>query len=154
MKKLIYSVLILAVLLLSFRLSLTSINETERHHFENDNFCESLKIVKWTSLITDEGKDRLGSYYARGFCLPQDLGRAEDLYRPLFPNNPFAMGETFYYDAIEAVRYYERSKTEVKNEVINTLFKKSHALGFIPTEKDLKWLNEANLGDTYKDATR
>lgn len=136
------------VLAVGFTVLLSFVQEEARELNENGDYCKSFKILKWTSLVSGEGKYLLGSLYARGLCVDQDISSAKKLYGAIY-DEPTKIGRTLFYDAIEIADVKERNKEPLKMSAIRALFDEAKRLGFTPSEADASALTESNLQSVF-----
>lgn len=135
------------VVLLSF------LNERARHAFEDEQYCKSYKIVKWTSYISKEGKQILGLLFARGLCPPQDIELAKKMYAAKVNNSPQEIGKQLFYDAIALSKRAKRTGHKKQISEIQALFSEAKRLGFSPSNDDISELEKENLNEDYENST-
>jgi hypothetical protein len=146
-KGLIIAVVVCAV----FSYLLSTVQEQAREAFENGDYCESQRRLKWTALVSKEGKLMLGSLYAGGFCVSQDIARARGYYASVYGNEPAKIGEALFYDALEAAASDERNGKKMRPQELRALFIEAKSLGFRPTEKDFAKFSQKKLGRDFFD---
>ncbi len=135
------------VVLLSF------LNERARHAFEDEQYCESYKIVKWTSYISKEGKQILGLLFARGLCPPQDIELAKKMYAAKVRSSSQEIGKQLFYDAIAISKRVKRTGHKKRTQEIQNLFSEAKRLGFTPSNDDISELKKENLNEDYESST-
>ena len=140
---------ILIVCYLSFSIPLSFILEHTREAYESGDYCKCYKNAKWAALLSSEGKYLLGTLYASGFCVTQDIPQAKKLFSALYKNDSVKIGETLFYDALEVSDSDKRNNKGQQPQVLKALFLESQSLGFKPAKKDLAELEKRNLKAEY-----
>lgn len=115
----------------------TGLQSQVREDFEEGNFCDSRQKLRWTYLVSKEGKYLFAAILARGLCGEQDIPRAKELYTSANGNDASELGKTLFYDAIETAESANRNEIELNPTIIKALFAESKSLGFSPDGKDI-----------------
>lgn len=153
MKKMILLTLfILSVCVISFLVGLSHIEESARENIEQDKPCENYQVLKWTSIFSKESRYLLGIFYSRGTCFPQDILRAKDLYASVYGDDSGRIARALFHDAIQLADFYERNQKDKKSENIRALLMESKSLGFQPSDRELKDLEERGLKKEFVDS--
>lgn len=133
------------VLFLSALFSISHIEEAAREAYEEGNYCDSLKGFKRTALFSKGSGRILGSFYARGLCVSQNIARAKEYYAPFYDNKS-DLGKALFYDAIAATDADELIGKPIRSGEMAALLIEARALGFQPLEKDLAELRRRDFG--------
>jgi hypothetical protein len=128
-----------------FQVRLSYVEESARENIEHDKPCESYESLKWTSLFSKEGKYLLATLYSQGICFAQDIPQAKNLYGSAFGDDQKKIAQALFHDAIQLADFYERNHKDKGSENIRSLLRESKKLGFLPSDRDLKDLEERKL---------
>lgn len=142
----IKGLIIAFVVYAGFSFLLSILQEQAHEAFENGNYCESLRKLKWTALVSKADKRLLGALYAGGFCTSQDIARAKAYYVSVYGNEPAKIGKALFYDALEAAASDERNGKKLRPQELRALFAEAKSLGFRPTTKDIAEFDRRDLG--------
>ncbi|WP_374032894.1 hypothetical protein [Bdellovibrio bacteriovorus] len=130
MKKLIFAVLfVLSVCIVGFLVALSYIQEAARESAEHERPCDSYQIVKWTSVISKEGKYQLGKLYSRGVCFDQNISRAKELYATVYSDNSIKIARALFHDAIQLADFGVRNPQVRNPENVRLLLEESKKIG-------------------------
>lgn len=148
-KRILLLLFVLVVFAITFLFGLSYVEESIRENSENDKPCENYQMLNWTSLFSKESQFLLGKLYSRGTCFEQDISRAKDLYASVYSDDSEKIARALFHDAIQLADFYERTQKDVKPEYVHALLVESRNLGFKPSDRESKDLNERGLAETF-----